>query len=379
MVTRNLAVLGMSVIVLLAGIALILFGMSQGTESRALAKAPVSPTPSKATYLPPSDIGTVTAPIPTSQYWDPPTPAPASPHTSTPGLYTGNYFTMQIPPEWGKPQIDDAGGRRNVSLQSVQWYLGSILESVYVRVLNRPYAEEADSLCCNPKLEEFRAGPLVGRIATFPNDAPATTVVILPSTSSGMEPIYYQASLLLPASLTAEQREHEIKQVRDAVATLVPTQFALMSTPTAAPPPAGLLPCPADSLTATGDGQGAGGSFYGSISLTNKGETICIVKGRPRFIIVQSDGKTAPLKELSLPLASGNPDTVIVLEPGKHAAVGYISRRTCVPRGQTYSYQLEMLDTQGQINVEGPIGGGRCEEPGKYPSSIEVGTWDQSP
>jgi hypothetical protein len=405
-----------------AGISAVVLWVRTGDPLTILYTQPVpmgTPVPSadNTTPMAASTAGSLTIPdrIPTSNSLplpvttgEPTVGQSASPHpllsppspSQTLSSYSARYFTVRVPSDWESPQ-DMPGSSHGALLESITWRLNGGQAWVYITALDEPYADGLQGFNrtyqqyqqsrngqtpqpqgtqttqpLGPGPELLHAGSLEGKIA-FSSQTEQETIVsaILPGTSDGGSPIMYQAELELFGPVNSADRDAVARQFRAVMSSLTPTQLALASTPTAVPAPPGVAACPASSLNGTAYWQGATGSMIGAVTFKNTGASACTVHGRPFIEFVSKVGKVAAIDEFPVPPASGNPDTMVVLQHGETALAQVVWRNWCGSSQELSSLRVTMPGTGERIIVSIPVGTARCDVP-IAGSGLVVGTFE---
>jgi hypothetical protein len=381
---KQLIGLAACVVVLVIGLGLFTLLLTNGTGT--LPALPASPTtqalaatstmPAESTKVPDNPV-TLSSPA----YYTTPA-ATAAEGAQTWSTFSGRYFTIRVPPSWTNTN-DNSGDVNQQSYSAVvedtEWRINGI-DRVYVHTSAhyQPYSEWVRGTGSTP----FQAGSLNGVTRTWAyTDTGFTDIeIVLPGTPDNIGPICYTALLEMPSLLSQDQQDSITRQFREAVAQLAPSQEALQSTPTAIPAPPGVGACSAGSLSAKVDGQGCTGRFCGIITLTNTGQTTCSISGRPIMKYISHDGKSLPVSQDSLPPATGNAKSAVVLKPGGSTVMSFLeplggcSREERVP--VTAAWVMELPSMSGQVTLHEESALSVCSNNLPVVSSMEVGTFE---
>ena len=98
-------------------------------------------------------------------------------------------------------------------------------------------------------------------------------------------------------------------------------------------------------------GKGATGSMFGYMFVKNTGKRACFLRGRPIIKAWRMNGDPAPVHQLSLPAASGNPDTPVVLAPGASAHADITWRDWRETRASVGTIRCVLPDGTGTLAV----------------------------
>ncbi|HET7079485.1 MAG TPA: DUF4232 domain-containing protein [Chloroflexia bacterium] len=318
---------------------LLLAAAVSGCLSSAATPVPVAGTvvPVSVKDATPTPAVAAETPFPTATPPGPPAlPSASAPTMVVPGTavpapgstvdFTGKYFTMQVPADWGRP-TDDVSGARYTMVEDSTWYwrVGQIMAGViHAAAVQQSYSELTQPVPLNyptsPPPEILQIGTLTAKVITDTNSPTEIHLRVLlgnPGDPPGALSYFIDCDFFNAGA--GPLRDQALREFRQALLSFAPTALALASTPTAVPAPAGMPTCRAADLHVEAGWQGATGSMFGVMTVTNTGQRACFVHGRPIIKAWRINGDPAPVQQLSLPAASGNPDTPVVLAPGASA------------------------------------------------------------
>lgn len=143
-----------------------------------------------------------------------------------------------------------------------------------------------------------------------------------------------------------------------------------------------LRSCRAGDLQAVlDDYQGGAGSRYGRIKFTNSANTACVLQGRPQIELLNSVGKSLPLKEGAL--QSGEVASKVIVQPQQPAYLAFRWSNWCLKEpNNEIKFVVNLPGEAGQVPVilpdEPKPTPPPCNGPDQ-PSSLSVRVFSSTP